>query len=425
MLHRQMARAPYLSSDETQHRAFEKLNEILVFASETVPYYKTAFDRYGIDPARIRTPDDWNAIPIMDKDVVRNCNESLVSNRAGDLGAVWSQSSGSTGTTVRFLLDRHVNAAVFALFWRAWDTVPGWRIGKRQATITGYVDGKWEYMRKTRILALSSFQLSDDSVEEYYRLLKDYRPVFLRGYPSSLYLLAKLLEKRSLELKFPVVISQSETLQQFQRDAIEQYFGCRLIDHYTHWECLASLRECLHGKLHAENDFGWHEIVRDDGRPAAPGEVGRLVSTSLFNKAMPLIRYDTRDLAVWSDETSCACGSRFPIVRKLIGRLDDVLITPEGTFPSQLDAPFKYCTGIYRAQVIQTERKSVNIHLVTDHNYNAEQESVLVEELRKRLGDRIEIRIRYVDESEIEKSPVGKVRFVISRIPANEKLGHA
>ena len=56
--------------------------------------------------------------------------------------------------------------------------------------------------------------------------------------------------------------------------------------------------------------------------PSAAGDLGRLVVTSLHNRVMPLLRYDTRDLAVWSEERACPCGSNFPIVDKIVGRIE-------------------------------------------------------------------------------------------------------
>lgn len=423
-LRREMACAPFQSAEEAGAKALRKLREICFFAQKTIPYYRDLFARQGFDPAKLEDFDAWRALPTLDKDAVRANLEHLQSSEMRRLGAVWCETSGSTGTAMRFLLDRAVNTATFALFWRAWGTAPGWRLGKRQAMISGYAEGKWSYKRKTRILALSSFHLTPETAAEFHELLMKYQPAFLRGYPSSLYLFARLLEEQGLKLHYPVLFSGAETLLPFQREAIERFFGGKVIDHYTHWERTASIRECLHGRLHAENDYGWHEILRPDGSPCEPGETGRLVCTGLFNKAMPLLRYDTRDLAAWAVDQACPCGSHFPIIERIEGRIEDVVATPEGRLVGRLDAAFKFTPAVRLAQLFQPARECVIVKLVVDQGWDAEQRETLLRELRKRLGERIEIELRLVEDGEIERTPRGKVRFVVSQVPAAEKLGH-
>jgi len=419
-----MQRTPYLPPEKTATTALDQLRDISTFALKTVPYYRDVFDRAGFQPQKLDNFNTWKQLPVIDKDIVRYQLKRMASTEAARLGAVWCQTSGSTGTCMKFLLDQHVNTAAFALFWRAWNMSPAWQIGKRQAALAGYAEGKWTYQWKTRILALSSFHLSPATTRRFYDLLKQYNPAFLRGYPSALYLFAKLLEQQGLELHYPVMFSGSETLLPFQREETERIFKTRLIDHYSLWERVGSIRECFHGNLHAENDFGWHEILLNDDTPAQPGQAGRLVCTSLHNKAMPLIRYDTRDLAVWSDKTSCPCGSRFPIIDRIIGRIEDVVLTPEGRLVGRLDAAFKYTPGLHLAQILQESPEHLTVLIATEGTFDLAQQDKLMTELRKRLGEQIKIKIKPVAADQIERAPNGKVRFVISNVPAAEKMGH-
>ena len=200
-------------------------------------------------------------------------------------------------------------------------------------------------------------------------------------------------------------------------------FGCRLIDHYSHWERCGSICQCPHGRYHADNDYGFHEIIDADGQPARPGEIGRLVATSLHNRAMPLFRYNTRDLAAWSAETDCPCGSRFPIIERIEGRIEDVVLTPEGRLVGRLDAAFKFSPHIRLAQLIQESVELLRVLLVCDVEYNeTEDEAPLMQELRARLGPAIEIRIEKV--ADIPRTPMGKLRFVVSKVDPTKKFEH-
>lgn len=422
----EMKKNPYRPRAEMEAITLNRLRALCIYANEHVPYYRDLFGRIGMDPHRIETYEDFQRIPIMDKDTVRHHYEALQSDELEKLGAVACTTSGSTGTAMRFYLDRANNSAAFALFWRIWETGGAWNIFKKQANLSIAPDGQtWHYNAMNHILYLSSFHLTEETAKEYYDLLLKYKPAVLRGYPSALYVFAKLLKKQGLTLKFPVLMSMSETLQPFQRTFIEAFFEGKIINSYTHWERTASICECMHGNLHAENDFGYHEIVDANGSPAAAMQQGRLVCTGLYNRAMPLIRYDTRDLAQWSDKTVCRCGSHFPIVDFIFGRIEDVVLTPDGRLVGRLGGVVSGSPHIRLAHLYQPDVEHLIAKIVPDEGFSEEADvRPLQQELRRRLGDAIDIQIEQVTEEDIPRSPAGKVRFVVSDVPNEQKLGH-
>lgn len=418
-----MNRTPKWPSRKMEAWSLNRLREIAVLAGGNIPHYRELFARIGFKPERLTDFDYWRRLPILDKDTVRLGGDRLHAANSHKLGAVRCSTSGSTGTAMTFLLDREVNMASFALFWRVWNECPTWHIGHRQASLSGYARGEWEYQRLTRILALSSFHLTRENARSFCGLINQYRPAFLRGYPSALYLFARFLEEEDLRLRFPAVFTGAESLLPFQRRLIESTFGCRVVDHYSHWERCGSICQCKFGRYHADNDYGYHEIVDADGRPAEPGNLGRLVVTSLHNRAMPLFRYDTRDLAVWSGEQDCPCGSNFPLIDKIAGRIEDVFLTPSGRLVGRLDAAFKHSPHIRLAQIIQETVDRVRVLTVRDDGYNAEDDEVpLTKELRARLGS--EVSITYEHVSEIPRTRMGKMRFAVSKVDPISKLGH-
>lgn len=403
----------------------ERLKFICSYSKQHIPYYRDEFLHYEFDPEKIDGFDYFSKLPIISKDTVRTNFEKMQSDEKGALNAVMFQTSGSTGTPLYFFKDKYANAASFAMFWRVWENGGEWRIGNRIAALTGYEDGKYFYQWKTRLLKLSSFYLNEENALLFYNLIKKFRPKILRGYPSALYLFAKLLEARNLSLKFPIVITESETLLDFQKDFIEQFYGAKVMDHYSHWEGVGSIYTCECGKKHLLQDFGYHEIITDSGKAAEPGEEGRLVCTGLYNRVMPLIRYDTRDLARLDENQSCDCGSVFPIVSQIFGRVEDVVVTPDGRFVGRLDAAFKYSKNIELSSIYQPDMKNLIVSIAPTKGYNYDtDEKPLIDELRKRLGDKINIKVNLVKNTDIPRTKGGKVRFVISDIPAEKKLGH-
>ena len=422
-LHRWMRQTPAWSVPRMNEWIVGRLRELARAQAERVPYYRRQFRRLDFNPDRLNDFEYWRKLPLLDKDSVRANYDDLQAADAGTLGAVPCTTLGSTGTAMRFLLDRDVNMAAFALFWRVWSQCPSWRIGKRQASLSGYAAGKWQYQWKARVLALSSFHLSRETVAEFAALIERYRPSFLRGYPSSLYLFARLLEEANLPLRFPVVFSGAESLLPFQRECIERVFACRLVDHYSHWERCGSICQCASRQIPRGKRLRIPRDRRCRRRAAKPGEIGRLVATSLHNRAMPLFRYDTRDLAAWSTEVDCPCGSRFPIIERIVGRIEDVVLTPEGKLVGRLDAALKFSPHIRLAQIVQESIDCLRALLVCDPGYNEEEDELpLLRELRARLGPSIDIRLEKVDD--LPRTPLGKLRFVVSKIDPRRKLGH-
>ncbi len=410
-----MHKAPHLSKEEMDKRLIVQLRELCKYAYKHVPFYKEWFDNAEFVPEKIDSFDYFEKIPILTKDIVRERHDDLISDEADKLHAVDCTTTGSTGTPLHFLLDMNVNAARFLLFLRAWDEAPDWNIFKSQATISQYEKGEWHYSKLSKILYLSSIYLSDKNVTEYYHLIKKYKVRFLRGYPSSLCRFAELLNKHNLHLEFKVVFSGAETLMLYQREYIEKTFHAKVIDHYTIWESVASICECMDGSLHAENDFGYHEIVDNHGHKKEHG-IGRLVCTGLYNKAMPLIRYDTRDLAEWGG-VQCSCGNQFPVVKTIIGRVDDAIYTPDGRRVERLTRPFNYCKNIRLAYIYQPSIEKMIVNICPADNFDYCKEiSALESELRKRVGDQISIEYKLINESDVPLTKTGKVRFVISDV---------
>ena len=161
-------------------------------------------------------------------------------------------------------------------------------------------------------LWMSSFHLSDQNIPYYIDKLSTYKPAAIEGYPSTLYILAEYLNRHNILLPMKAAFSSSETLLPFQRQEIMQAFSCNLYDFYGLAERTVFATECEHheGK-HLNFEYGYTEIVNDaDGR-VENGQKGYLVSTSLQNYGMPLIRYKTTDVTQFKLDT-CKCGRHMP-----------------------------------------------------------------------------------------------------------------
>lgn len=418
--HNLMNSAPWWTPSQLDEWSRARRKAIVIHAYHNVPYYRQLLDENGILPEKVDDPEVWTRIPKLDKNSLRNNIEALTARDGYSDGSVWASTSGSTGIQASFLLDKHVNSAAFALLWRAWSSGRYWQFGQRQAAMKGLYHPKgWRYHRAIRTLELSSVQINRRTVRLYSELIHRYRPRFLRGYPSSMYLFCRLLREEGISLNIPMIISGSETLHGFQRTMIEDTLKGRLYNHYTHWERAASILECDSGFLHAQEDYGHHEILDANGKPVPPGVLGEITVTGLYNLAMPLIRYETGDIASWSLEP-CSCGQSFPVVERIEGRQTDYIISPTGGLTPGTSADFDFETipAILYSQLIQKEIGSLEVRIVRTREYQDLEDSQRVRDvLATRLGADINIDIRFCTIEELERNPVGKIRSCINLLP--------
>jgi len=216
--------------------------------------------------------------------------------------------------------------------------------------------------------------------------------------------------------RLKAALTSAETLLDHQRRAIEETFATRVFDQYGQAEMQSFWYECEAGRIHAHSLAGVTEILRPDGTPAAPGEMGEVVLTGLVNYAMPLVRYRVGDTARFATE-SCTCGRGMPVIEEIGGRLDDFVFTRERGFLGRLDPVLKGVRNIVESQLEQESLDVLRVRFVPAARFTAEDLQMLENNLRARVGRSIHLEFECTDR--IPRSPTGKFRFVISRLDRN------
>ena len=186
-------------------------------------------------------------------------------------------------------------------------------------------------------MIFSSQHISRDTPPYYIEALRRFQPAMIHGYPSSIYLIAHyLVENNISDIRPKAVFTASETLLDFQRKIIEEAFGCKVFSWYGNTEMVAHATECELGGMHVQLLHSVMEITDEKGNPVGEGVEGIMIGTGLDNWAMPLIRYKVGDVAVPALRR-CSCGRGYPLVEKIVGRVEDYVVTPEGRYVGRLD----------------------------------------------------------------------------------------
>jgi phenylacetate-CoA ligase len=265
-------------------------------------------------------------------------------------------------------------------------------------------------------LLLSSFHMTPANIESYHQALREFQPQALDGYPSSLYVIAKVLLNRKETLPLKAAITSSETLYDFQRETIEAAFQCRVFDYYGAAERVVFAAECDHHQgHHLCEEYGVTEVIGDDGQPLAPGNEGILVGTSLHNLGMPMIRYRTSDRTALKTR-SCSCGRPLPLMEDVTTKAEDLLRLKDGRLipPSVLTHPFKPLDCIEASQIVQTELDRIVVRLIPRPDYTEKHGTVLVRDLKARLGADMRVEIELLKE--LPRTSSGKFKWVISQV---------
>lgn len=422
---RQLEESQWWSRERLRELQLDLLQRLLVHAYEHVVFYRERFQEAGFHPRDLRSADDLRRLPILTREDILQNAERMVADNYPRSRLRQHFTSGTTGTPLRFYEEKDTVRRNYA-FWMRFRRWFGFKEWLPRATFGGRVvvprnQNRPPYWRHNYIenqLVCSSFHLSEETLPAYIERLERFSPFLIDGYVSTIFTLARYINhQRITTIRPSAVQTTSETLFDFQRREIEEAFQCKVYNQYGQGEKVAFISECEHGTLHVNDEYGIVEIIKD-GRPARSGEVGEIIATSFNNWVMPLIRYQTGDLAVVSDISSCPCGRGLSVVESIEGRVIDVLRMPDGKIvpPTALTLLFDKASamGINQAQICQVAPDQIVVRLVPRDRDVLPDTSVLENDLRMMMGDKVKIRFEMVDH--IPNTEAGKYKFVVSEL---------
>ncbi len=419
----ELEQVQWQSPESLRETSRVQLTALLRHACSNVPYYRNFCTQADIDPASVG-PDDLASFPLLTKQDMMEDQGRFIDPQTPESELHPNATGGSSGVWFEFFLDpRSLEMRLASdLRCRSWT---GWRPGEKQAVLWGHRrDNDRSNSLRGRFLAdfvhrsrtLNAYDMDDKVIASYYRELRSFKPTMMLGYSSALAFLADYLQQENLTLPSPKgIICSAETLTDKQRDSIEGFFECPLMNRYGSREFGVIAQQCekIDG-LHIFNDRIHLEILRPDGSPCDPGERGEIVITDLDNRAMPFIRYRTGDLARFSAGT-CDCGRGFPLLETVEGRTSELIVGKNGKYYS-CQSPRLFgadIPGIGQMQLIQDTLESIEIKIVPDEKWEESRQEQLVARMRDLLGD-VEVVVTLTDH--IPPAPSGKYPFTISKV---------
>lgn len=395
---------------ETILRKDQNLNDILAHTLNTVPYYQKL---------KIQQPK-LEYFPVMDKSEIRNNFDAFISRDFLDKKTFKVVTSGSTGTPFTVLQNegkRKRNGADTMYFAKR----AGYKLGTKLFFMRVWGDKMGLKSRianfARNIFPIDVLRLNSTKIPDLLTIISQTpgNKSFL-GYCSAMDQISDYLERTENSYDFGKVdsiITISESLQDATRSTIERSFDCKVYSRYSNNENGILSQEVPGlGKNFILNlaSYKFEILSLDEDVIVKDGTLGRIVVTDLFNKALPMIRYDTGDVGIM--EKIEINGKPYPVLSKVEGRKMDLVYDTDGNLISSFlfSTKMKEYTEIVQFQFIQHTQKKYEFKLNTEDEFLKQPK--LVGEFKNILGKDAQIQVTYVDEIPVLSS--GKRKKVMS-----------
>jgi phenylacetate-CoA ligase len=427
---REVTKHQWWPPEKLEELSWQKVQLLLTFAFEHVPYYRDMFRQIGAQPQDIRTPEDFRRLPLLTKEIIQEHKNRLIADCVDHRELLENHTGGSTGQMLTFYQDEIywiANAADKALTYAMLDYHPGDRWAFMWGSDYDAPKGPWEVWKQRLCfnrLWINTFDLDWERLGCYIQELQKFSPKFLIGYVSSLTLLASYMQAHGIDnIKPQAIQSTAEALTAAQRQKLESTFGCKVFDRYGCREVGNIAQECeAHDGLHVLTETNYVEVIDNHYQPALPGEEGHIVVTNLHNYAFPFIRYDTRDIGVPTQTSvTCPCGRGLPKIARVIGRSADIIISPEGRllhgeFFTHL---FYGVPGVRQFQVVQQSRDKLLVRIVKGQGFQSASIDRLHNLILEHGSSKFNVEFEFPDKIPISTS--GKYRFTLSSMSPSEE----
>ena len=367
-----------LSEKEQEVFLENKKLEIVNFHLQNNPFYQ--------ELTGLKTFENWNDLPILNKKNLQKPLQERLSKGYSSKNIYVNKTSGSSGDPFVFAKDNYSHAMTWAsniyrFGWYGIDFNTSYQarfygipldfIGNKKERIKDFLGNRYRF---------PIFDLSNAVLEGFLQKFKSKKFDYINGYTSSIVLFAKFLQKKNIVLKticpsLKVCVVTSEMLFEEDKIVMEKQFGVPVINEYGASELDLIAFENPEGEWQVNSETLFVEILDAENNVLPYGKEGRIVITSLFNKAHPFIRYDIGDIGILDPKSTL----KKPVLKKLIGRTNDIALLPSGKKSPGLT--FYYVTksiieddGNVKEFIIkQTKIDTFQIEYVSETELNLEQ----------------------------------------------------
>lgn len=423
-------RLEWLVSNETKSSAeiaeiqAQKLRDLVSHSYATVPYYRELMDEHGVRPSDITTTEDLPKLPVLSRACLTANRQRLLSSRA-DIDTLQTNfSSGSTGVRAEFSQDLDFRLWMRAHQLRTYAWCANWKLGEPFVLLWGS-EIYWKFKQtieawENRLVnrrEFNTFSLTPELITKFLDELVSFRPALVSTYSNSIHLITREAERRKVSIDgLRAVQATSEPMPPSLRQRVEQTLGCEVFDKYGMRESNVVAHESPdHGGMLIQSENVVVEVVDDDLNPCSVGTPGRVVVTPLNNWSMPLLRYETSDIASLLTQDPDA-ALPFPRMTPVAGRLQDLIVVPERGYVDSYF--FSYLLmqqpQIHWFQVVQGHPEKLVLRVYAPSGLDRAVRNEIVERIRYHTAFQFSVEFDVLDR--MPASSTGKFRLCVSTL---------
>lgn len=422
----QLEQSQWWTPEALRRHQRDQLDALLRHARTHVPIYRERLRGITSLPQGDEWLDVWRNIAPLTRDDIQAADdeERLVAEALppghGELREI--HTSGSTGKPIRSL-----RTELWELIWSAFTVRDHlWHRRDLQGTFAAlresgkgkalYPEGEraesWGYSSATVFATGRMVSLNVTTpIAHQAEWLQRQNPDYFLTHPSIAHQLAEYCTAHGVSLpRLKQVITISENLRPEVRLAVAKAWGMPLVDIYSTREVGYIALQCPdHEHYHVQSEHVFVEVLKENGDPCGPGEMGRLLVTPLHNFGMPLIRYDIGDHVELGDV--CPCGRGLPVIKRIVGRTQNMLAMPSGErrWPLLSSANIEELMSlapIRQYQFRQRELEWIEVRLAVARPLTADEEGSLADWIRAKFTHPFRVTFEYFDE--IPRTAAGK-----------------
>ncbi|HRM11831.1 MAG TPA: phenylacetate--CoA ligase family protein [Flavobacterium sp.] len=403
------------------HKIFieTKKQEIVKFHLENNSFYQQLVGS--------KTYGEWNYLPILNKTNLQSPLLERLSKGYSQKDIFLNKTSGSSGTPFIFAKDNYCHALTWASIiyrfgWYGIDFnnsyqarfygIPMDFIGNKKERFKDFLSHRFRF---------PIFDLSDEVLEGFLNHFRIKKFDYINGYTSSIVLFAKFLQNKNIVLTticptLKVCMVTSEMLFEDDKILLQKQLGVPIINEYGASELDLIAFENPQNEWQVNSETLFVEILDENNQAVPNGTEGRIVITSLCNKAHPFIRYDIGDIGILDEKSTL----QKPILKKLIGRTNDIAVLPSGKKSPGLT--FYYITktiieddGNVKEFVIkQTKIDTFEVEYVSETELNLVQ----IQKIEKAIEIYLEpnLNFTFIQKNTLERSARGKLKQFVTFI---------
>jgi phenylacetate-CoA ligase len=405
---------------EAEYEAFlnSKKTEIVNYHLNNNSFYKSkAKDGFT----------SWESLPILKKTDYQIPLKERLSKGFSGKNVYTNKTSGSSGNPIRFAKDKYSHAITWAynierFGWFGIDfnsSLQARYYGIPLDTIENKTVQLKDLLAKRH--RFSIIDLSEKALVEMLRVYKQKPFDYINGYTSSIVLFAKYLNEKNIVLKtvcptLKVCVVTSEMLFEADKMLLEKQLGIPVVNEYGCSEAGVIAFTNPEGEWEVDSKTLFVEILNEDDKPLPLGEVGRIIVTSLHNKAHPFIRYEIGDYGALSEKSTF----KKPILKKLTSRTNDFAILPSGkkaagmTFYVITKKIMEESGNIKEFKVVQKTIDTFEINYVSEAPLNAEKIKAITQTLEQFLEPGLTF--HFNRENQLDRAVSGKLKQFVSLV---------